>query len=377
MKMPARILIAVVGVLLVIGGLGAVKGLQIGRMVAYSKAFAPPAQTVAATAVAPADWEATLSAVGSLEAVQGVTVTAELAGKVDQIAFTPGSKVEGGQLLLQQNTSEEKAQLRAARSRARLALKNLERARLLRRQNVVSESNLDALTAEHEQAAAAVDNILATIEKKTIRAPFSGRLGLRLVNLGEVLEAGQAIVSLQSMSPIYVNFQLPQQELGNLRPGIPVRAGIDKENLAPVEGVVTALNPVVDQVSRNVKVQATLDNGDERMRPGMFAQVDVVLPERRAVLTVPVTAVLYAPYSDSVFIIESKTTDDGQLQQVLRQQFVRLGEQRGDYIEVRSGLEAGQMVVSTGVFKLRNGMAVAVDNSLAPEFNLTTKPDNA
>jgi membrane fusion protein (multidrug efflux system) len=296
---------------------------------------------------------------------------------VNQIAFTPGSEVEGGQLLLQQDTSEEKAQLRAARSRARLALKNLERARLLRRQNVVSESNLDALAAEHEQAAAAVDNILATIEKKTIRAPFSGRLGLRLVNLGEVLEAGQAIVSLQSLSPIYVNFQLPQQELGNLRPGIPVRAGIDKENRAPAEGIVTALNPVVDQVSRNVKVQATLDNGDERMRPGMFAQVDVVLPERRSVLIIPVTAVLYAPYSDSVFIIESKTTDDGQSQQVLRQQFVRLGEQRGDYIEVRSGLEAGQMVVSTGVFKLRNGMAVAVDNSLAPDFNVTTKPDNA
>jgi membrane fusion protein (multidrug efflux system) len=377
MKMLFRILIAVVGVLLVIGGLGAVKGLQIERMIAHSKAFAPPAQTVAATAVAPADWEVTLSAVGSLEAVQGVTVTAELAGKVNQIAFTPGSEVEGGQLLLQQDTSEEKAQLRAARSRARLALKNLERARLLRRQNVVSESNLDALAAEHEQAAAAVDNILATIEKKTIRAPFSGRLGLRLVNLGEVLEAGQAIVSLQSLSPIYVNFQLPQQELGNLRPGIPVRAGIDKENRAPAEGIVTALNPVVDQVSRNVKVQATLDNGDERMRPGMFAQVDVVLPERRSVLIIPVTAVLYAPYSDSVFIIESKTTDDGQSQQVLRQQFVRLGEQRGDYIEVRSGLEAGQMVVSTGVFKLRNGMAVAVDNSLAPDFNVTTKPDNA
>jgi membrane fusion protein (multidrug efflux system) len=179
------------------------------------------------------------------------------------------------------------------------------------------------------------------------------------------------------MSPIYVNFQLPQQELGNLRPGIPVRAGIDKENRAPAEGIVTALNPVVDQVTRNVKVQATLDNGDERMRPGMFAQVDVVLPERRSVLIIPVTAVLYAPYSDSVFIIESKTTDDGQSQQVLRQQFVRLGEQRGDYIEVRSGLEAGQMVVSTGVFKLRNGMAVAVDNSLAPDFNVTTKPDNA
>jgi membrane fusion protein (multidrug efflux system) len=377
MKMPMRILTAVVGVLLILGGLGAVKGLQIGRMIAHSKAFAPPAQTVAAIAVAPADWEATLSAVGSLEAVQGVTVTAELAGKVNQIAFEPGSKVEAGQLLLQQNTSEEKAQLRAARSRARLALKNLERARVLRRQNVVSESNLDALAAEHEQAAAAVDNILAIIEKKTIRAPFSGRLGLRLVNLGEVLEAGQGIVSLQSMSPLYVNFQLPQQELGNLRPGIPVRAGIDKQNRAPVEGIITALNPVVDQVSRNIKVQATLDNGDERMRPGMFAQVDVVLPERRAVLTIPVTAVLYAPYSDSVFIIESKTTDDGQSQQVLRQQFVRLGEQRGDFVEVRSGLEAGQMVVSTGVFKLRNGMAVAVDNSLAPEFNLTTKPDNA
>ena len=242
---------------------------------------------------------------------------------------------------------------------------------------MVSEADLDEREAAYQQALAAVEQIRAVIEKKTIRAPFSGRLGIRRVDLGEVLEAGQPIVSLQSMDPIFLNFQLPQNKVDALKLGYTVRAGDQSDPAAQVQGTITALNPEVDPASRTITVQATLSNTQERLRPGMFASVGVILPQRRSVLTIPATAVLYAPYSDSVFVVESKDDGAGAAQQVLRQQFVRLGEQRGDHIVVLDGLDAGQTVVSTGVFKLRNGMSVVVDNTLAPDFQLQPKPDNA
>lgn len=377
MKMLFRVLIAVGVVAVVIGGLGVVKGLQIGRMIAHGENFVPPAQTVTVAEVDRLQWETSLTSVGSLEAVQGVTVRAELAGKVTQIAFEPGTKVNAGQLLVQQDISEEKARLRIAQSRAQLALKNLRRTRALHKENVVPDSDLDTNTAAYEQASAEVDNIKAIIEKKTVRAPFSGRLGIRQVNLGEVLEVGQAIVSLQSLDPIFVNFQLPQQEMSRLKTGLTVRLGLEPDNGTLIEGTVTALNPEVNQNSRNIRVQATVDNPDEHLKPGMYARVAVMLPAKRSVLTIPATAILYAPYSDSVFVVESKEGNGGKTSYMLRQQFVQLGERRGDFIAVNQGLQIGQQVVSTGVFKLRNGMQVTIDNSLAPEFELSPRPDNA
>ena len=374
MKTPIRILMAIVGVLLVLGALGTVKGLQIGRMIAHGKAFLPPSQTVTASKVDTAAWEATLSAVGSLEAAQGVTVTAELSGKVTQIAFEPGALVSAGQLLLQQDISEEKARLRAADSKALLAKKNLERAQALHRQNVIPNADLDESKARFEQAAAEGANIRAIIEKKTIRAPFSGRLGIRLVNLGEVLEAGQGIVSLQALDPIFVNFQLPQHELTKLKQGLVVRAAVDRPDGNTVEGTITALNPEIDRSTRSIRVQATFDNANERLRPGMYVSVAVILPDESPVLTIPATAVVHAPYGDSVFVIESQNDAADPNQQSLRQQFVQLGEMRGDYIAVQRGLEAGQTIVSTGVFKLRNGQSVVVDNALAPDFELMPQP---
>ncbi len=377
MKMLFRILIAVGVVVTVIGGLGVVKGLQIGQMIAHGEAFVPPAQTVTVAEVDRLEWETSLTSVGSLEAVQGVTVTAELPGKVTRIAFEPGTTVSAGQLLVQQDISEEKARLRIAQSRAQLALKNLRRARVLHKEKVVPDSDLDTNTAAYEQAAAEVDNIKAIIEKKTVRAPFSGRLGIRHVNLGEVLEVGQVIVSLQSMDPIFVNFQLPQQELNRLKTGLTVRLSLEPDIGIALEGAITALNPEVNQNSRNIQVQATVNNRNEHLRPGMYARVAVILPAKRSVLTIPATAVLYAPYSDSVFVVESNEDKAGETSWLLRQQFVQLGEKRGDFIAVQQGLESGQQVVSTGVFKLRNGMPVTIDNSLAPEFQLSPRPDNA
>ena len=376
MKMPIRVLIAVAGVLLVIGALGMVKGLQIGRMVAHGKAFIPPASTVTAAMVDRVEWETTMTAVGSLEAVQGVMVASELAGKVTQIAFEAGATVSAGQLLLQQDITEEKTRLRAAESRAILAQKDLTRAQTLFGQKVIPRAELDEQKARYDQAAAERDNIRAIIEKKTVRAPFSGRLGIRQVNLGEVLDTGQPIVSLQSLDPIFVNFQLPQRELGRLKPGLLVRARDDGSNATVIEGTITAVNPEVDPATRNIVVQATIDNPQERLRPGMYVSVSVVLPARRTVLTIPATAVVYAPYSDSVFVIENREDASGGGQQILRQQFVQLGEKRGDFVAVRSGLVQGQSIVSTGVFKLRNGQSVVVDNALAPAFDLTPEPKN-
>jgi membrane fusion protein (multidrug efflux system) len=378
MKMYLRIWIAVIGVLFILGGVGAIKGLQIKELVAQSDSFVPPPQTVTVAMAAMTRWEKTLSAVGSLEAVQGMMVSAEMPGKIDRIAFKAGARVEAGELLLLQDISEERAGLRAAESRARLAAKDLQRAELLKNENVVTEALLDEKEAEYEQAIAEKQRIQAVIAKKTIRAPFAGRLGIRLVNSGQFLESGQPIVSLQSMDPIFVNFKLPQRNIRYLEAGLGVRAYSSEREDDYVSGRITALNPDVDTGTRNIQVQATLANSEEQLRPGMFIRVSILLPEPEPVLTIPATAVLHAPYSDSVFVVEDgAAAASDQAPPTLRQTFVRLGEKRGDFVAVRDGLRPGETVVSTGVFQLRNGMPVAIDNRLAPDFELTPRPDNA
>ena len=375
--MKKKVFIALAGVLLLLGGLGSIKYLQIDRMIAQGKEFAPPPTVVTAAPVRADQWEQRLTAVGSLEAVQGVTVTAELSGKVDAIPFAPGARVEAGDLLVQQDIASEKAQLRADEAALALKKANFERARELLDQKVVTRAAYDQALAEYKQAQAAIDNVRSVIAKKTIRAPFAGKLGIRRINLGQILEAGQPIVSLQALDPIFVNFALPQDQVTRLQPGLAVRIAVDALAGDVVEGRVTAINPEVDATTRNIRVQATVENRQERLRPGMFATVEVVLPRADPVLVIPVTAVLYAPYSDSVFVLESRAADGTEASLVLRQQFVQLGEKRGDFITVQGGLEADQRVVSTGVFKLRNGMRVTVDNTLAPDFQLSPRPENA
>lgn len=375
--MIKKIIIAVIGIAAVIGVLGGIKGLQIGRMVAQSEAFAPPPETVTVAQVQNDTWEVSLTAVGSLEAVQGVMITAELSGKVIKIDFESGANVNEGDLLVQQDISTEKAQLRAAESELQLAKVNFERSGKLLPDNVISQSSYDSTEARYQQAQAQLDNIRAVIAKKTIRAPFSGRLGIRLINLGQVINEGDAIVSLQSLDPIYVNFQLPQQELAKIGVGMPVRVTTDTLPDQMISGTVTAINPEVDSATRNIRVQATLKNVQEKLRPGMFANVAVVMPKKKQVLAIPATAVLYAPYSDSVFVLENAGNEKNPGGKKVRQQFVQLGDKRGDFIAVTDGLEAGDEVVSTGVFKLRNGQSVVVDNKLSPEFKLNPKPSDA
>ncbi len=300
MKMYKRVLLTIAGLLIVLSALGAVKGLQIKRMAAHGDAYVPPPQTVTVAEVNRSDWETSIRAVGSLTAVKGVVVAAEIPGKINQIAFESGSRVKAGVLLVQQDISTETAQLRIAQSEVELALKDLGRSRKLKRQKVISTARLDELKAAHDQAVAQVSLFRAAIAKKTIRAPFDGRLGIRQVNIGAILDSGQPIVTLQSLDPIYVNFNLPQQNSAKLTSGLTVRIGNESLGGQTVEGTITAVNPEVDNRTRNIAVQATLQNIDERLRPGMYATVSVVLPTRQTVLTIPATAVHYAAYSNSV-----------------------------------------------------------------------------
>ncbi|MGA9234820.1 MAG: efflux RND transporter periplasmic adaptor subunit [Desulfobacterales bacterium] len=376
--MIKRIIITIVGLMVVIGILGGIKGLQIKRMIAQGKQFSPPPEPVTTAIARKETWESLLTAVGSLEAVQGVIVTAELSGKVERIGFEPGTKVKTGELLVQQDISAENAQLRAAEASLTLAKIDLERKSKLLAQKTISRSEYDSAEAQFKEAAAQADNIRAAIKKKTIRAPFDGRLGIRLVNIGQVLKEGDAIVSLQSIDPIFVNFSLPQQQLAQVNSGFTVQVTTDALPGQVVDGKITAINPQVDAATRNIQMQATVANPEERLRPGMFVNVAVVLPARQNVLAIPATAVLYAPYGDSVFVVEEKKEEkNGQPGQVVRQKFVRLGDKKGDYVAIVSGLEEGDTVVSTGVFKLRNGQSVVVDNAVKPEFKLNPKPEES
>ena len=376
--MIKRIALSILLLLIIVGILGGIKYLQIDRMTAQGKASSMPPTTVTMTPVATMDWEVRLSAVGTLNAVQGVTITAELTGKVARIAFEPGAFVDAGVLLVQQDIATETAQLRAAEATLALNRANFDRARELRGEQVVTQAAYDQALANLKQAQAEIDRIKAIISKKTIQAPFAGRLGIRRINLGQVIKDGDPIVSLQSLDPIFVNFLLPQNELARLETGLTVRVQADVLADETISGRITAINPQVEAETRNIRVQATLRNADEKLRPGMFVNVEVLLPGKKSVLAIPTTAVLYAPYSDSVFLVEAgEAQGDAPPAKHLRQQFVRLGDARGDFVSVLEGLEANQQVVSTGVFKLRNKQQVVVDNKLAPSFQTEPRPDDS
>jgi membrane fusion protein (multidrug efflux system) len=363
---------------LIAGPLVLTKVLQIKAMIAAGQAMVMPPTVVTATQVKAESWANGISATGSITAVQGVTVAAEAPGKVVKLNFEPGAVVKAGDILVQLDISVEEAQLRAAEATAALAKANLDRAKELRTSNTNSPAELDAADAQAKQAAAQMESIRAVIAKKTIKAPFAGRLGLRLVNLGQILKDGEAITTLQTLDPIYVNFSLPQQRLSQLEVGHTVRVTTDAAPGQVFEGSINAINPEVDQLTRNVRVQATLANKAEKLRAGMFANVEVVLPTKTDVLSIPITAVSYAPFGDSVFVIDEKKNEkSGKMEQVLRQQLIRVGRAQGDFIAVTEGLKAGETVVTSGVFKLRTGMPVVIDNKLAPKAQLNPKPDNA
>ena len=376
--MIRKILLAVFIVLLVLGGLAGVKALQIKKLIADGKSFAPPPESVSSALVREEKWQDTLTSIGSVVAVQGVTVSPEIPGIIREISFESGAVVSQGDLLVRLDTSLEEAQLRALQAQEELAQLNLTRERTLRSQNMVSQAELDAAESTLKQTQGNADAIRATIQKKTIRAPFAGRLGIRLVNLGQYIDTGKPIVSLQSLTPIYADFSLPQQELARLKTGMRVRVTTDTYPDRQFEGTLTAINPDLDPSTRSVGLQATFANPDQLLRPGMFARAEVLLPEEQPVLVIPATAVLSATYGDSVYVIESKPgKDNGKPQLVVRQQFIRTGGARGDFVSVESGLKVGERIVSAGIFKLRNGMAVIESNELAPKSDLAPRPSDS
>lgn len=375
--MKKRFLYTILGLLVVTGILAGIKALQIRRMIDQGSKFVPPPETVTTAPARAETWGTSLTAVGSLTAVQGVEVSAELPGKVIRIAFEPGTAVKAGDLLLQQDISSEEAQLRALETTAALARINLERYRGLLAKDSIAPATYDTAEAEYKQALAQADTIRAAIAKKSVRAPFAGRLGVRLVNLGQILKEGEPIVSLQTLAPIFVNFLLPQQDISLLRKGLPLEVMTDALPGQVIEGAITAISPEVDSATRNIRVQGTIANPGEQLRPGMFVTVAAALPAEEKNIVIPATAILYAPYSDSVFVVEeNKDAADGQAGKTVRQQLVRLGRKHGDFVAVLSGLAEGDTVVSSGVFKLRNGQAVVVDNTLSPEFKLAPKPQD-
>jgi membrane fusion protein (multidrug efflux system) len=374
--MKRKLFVGIVIVVVVAGGLAVVKALQIKTLVGAAALLVPPPETVSSAVAQEEKWPDTIPAVGSVNAAQGVTVAPEIAGTVSEIAFESGATVKQGDLLVRLDTSSEKAQLDAAEAQVQLARLNLERTKKLRADSTVSQSELDTSEATLKQNQANADAIRATIAKKNIPAPFSGKLGIRLVNLGESLGVGQSIVSLQSLSPLFVDFSLPQQDLAQLSTGLKVTAVSDAYPGQIFEGELTVISPDLDAVTRSVRLRAKFDNADEHLRAGMFVRVSVILPEARPVLAIPRTAVLSAPFGDSVFVLTSDGKN-GSTNLVAQQKFIRAGREHGDFVSVESGLQAGDKVATAGLFKLRNGTIVLENNENTPKPSQTPNPPNS
>jgi membrane fusion protein, multidrug efflux system len=374
--MAKRMILMLLGMALFVGAIAAVKARQVQAAVAQNASFRPPPEAVTTIVARQERWPATLTGIGTVTAVRGVTVSADLPGIVDRIAFESGKAVHEGSVLVQLDTRQERAQLAAAEAQRNLTHLSLDRARGLSEEGVVAKADYDRAQAEYDQAVARVGEIRATIERKTIRAPFSGILGIRQVNLGQYLTGGAAIVPLQSLHPIYVNFALPQQQVGRVQVGGEVRVATEGGAVASA-GRVTAVDSIVDEATRNVQVQATLANSDNKLRPGMFVEAKLLLGAGDSVISLPASAISYAPYGDSVFIVENVKDPKGQSYRGVRQQFVKLGGGRGDQVAIVSGVKPGQEVVTSGVFKLRNGAAVQVNNKIQPGNNPAPRPEDS
>ena len=356
--------------------LGFVKFKQVQSAV-QAASFQPPPEAVTSVVVKREVWPSTTGVIGTMEAVRGVMVSADLPGSVARINFDSGKSVRAGDILVELDTRQERAQLAALEAQRDLAKVNFARMEQLVKQGVISRMEYDQATAQQRQTEANVGEIRATIERKTIRAPFSGTLGIRKVNLGQYLSAGSAVVQLQALNPIYVNFGLPQQALGQVRVGRSLRVTSDDLVGKTFTGRVTAVDSVVDAATRNVQVQATLANPEGKLQPGMFVQVEVALGASRSVVTLPASAISYAPYGDSVYVITDLKDPKGQTYRGVRQQFVKVEGSRGDQVGIVSGLNPGDEVVTSGVFKLRNGAAVQVNNKVQPGNNPAPKPEES
>jgi membrane fusion protein (multidrug efflux system) len=378
--MAKKILLTALGLIVVVGGLAGIKIMQFKAMTAQASTAGPPPESVAAIEVKEVLWQPTIDAIGTITAVQGVTLSAEVPGTIKRIAFESGELVKAGQVLVELDATTEKAQLLAAEASADLARTNLERDVALEKSGSIAANQVRTSTATAKQSEAELQRLQSIISKKTIRAPFTGRVGLRQVNLGQFVGNGDAIVSLQSPDPVYVDFALPQQRLSDLTVGLEVRVATDAFPNETYTGKLAAIQPELDATTRNVKLRGELQNPKGELRPGMFVRAQVVLPQNEKVIAVPSTAIMYAPYGDSVYVVvPAKGTDEKPADPkalVAEQKFVRLGQTRGDFVAITKGLKPGDKVVVTGAFKLRNNAPVVVNNELLPQASENPKPND-
>jgi membrane fusion protein (multidrug efflux system) len=358
----------------VIVGLGAVKYKQIQDGAAQAAAMQPPPEAVTTIVAKSEDWPDTLAVIGTAAPVQGVTVAADLPGLVSRISFESGRAVKQGDVLVELDTRQEQAQLAAAEAQRELARLNFERMQALVVDGAISKADFDQAAAEQKSTDARVGEIKASIARKTIRAPFTGILGIRQVNLGQYLAGGAPVVPLQALHPIYVNFGVPQQETARVHVGRNVRITADELSGVTFTGRITAVDSVIDKDTRNIQVQATVPNPDGKLRPGMFVQTAIVTGATRSNISLPASAIGYAPFGDSVYVLADLKGPDGRSYKGVRQQFVKVGPARGDRVAVLSGINAGDEVVTSGVFKLRNGAAVSVNNRVQPGNNPAPTP---
>lgn len=387
MQRKARVALTVVGVLVLVGTLVGIKAKQIMSLIAMGEAYeksGPPPETISSSVARSEAWEGSISAVGSITPARGVMLSNDAPGVVSRIMFESGAMVRQGQVLVELDTSVERSQIASAQSRLELAELTAKRSRALVKENTIAEAQRDNDDAQLKAAAADLGALRAQMDRKQVRAPFSGRLGIRAINLGQYLNPGTPIAELQAIGSVHVDFSLPQQRLADIRVGMPVRVGIAGAETKLGEGAIAAIDPAVDTATRTFKLRANVPNQAETLRPGMFANVSVMMPEKQNAIVVPVTAVVHASFGDSVFVIEDKKDKDGKVVmgedgkplRAARQQFVRTGESRGDFVAITDGIQAGQEVVSAGAFKLRNGSGVVVNNSVDLKPALNPAPEN-
>jgi len=375
--MAKRMILTLVLVAALVGGLGFVKFRQVEAAIAQGASFQPPPTAVTTVVAQRETWPSTLTVIGTAAAIQGVTVSADLPGTIDKIHFESGQWVREGDILVELDTRQERAQLASLEAQRDLARINFDRAQELVKSGVISRSDYDNATAQQKATEAQVGDIKAGIARKTIHAPFSGILGIRQVSLGQYLAAGQAIVSLQSLNPIYVNFGVPQQDTPEVRPGHVLRVSTSDIPGMEFTGRIMALDSVINEQTRNIQVQAILTNKENKLRPGMFVQVELPLGQPRQVVPLPASAINYAPYGDSVFVVTEMKDAKGNTYHGVRQQVVKIEGSRGDQVAIISGINPGDEVVSSGVFRLRNDAPVQVNNAVKPENSPAPKPEDS
>jgi membrane fusion protein (multidrug efflux system) len=381
-----RYVITILGVLVLAAGLGGLKYRQISGLIASGKEMAkmgPPPESVATALAEDQVWEDSLTAVGSIAAARGVAVSNDAPGVVAHISFESGAFVREGQVLLELDSSVEKAQLASARARRNLAEITAKRTRALVDTASIARAQADTDDATLETASMDANAIQAQIDRKTVKAPFAGRLGIRQVNLGQYLNPGTTLTMLTAIDSVYVDFSLPQQRLADVKVGMPVKAAIEGSEGAR-DGTIAAIEPDIDATTRTIKLRAAVPNKAEKLRPGMFANITVLLPNKAAVVVVPATAVVHASFGDSVFIVEDKKDatgavvkgPDGKDAKAARQQFVKIGQARGDFVSIADGVKSGQEIVTAGAFKLRNGAGIVVAKDIGAKPQLDPHPEN-